>query len=99
MLGRHYKLTTAEVAVLLALLAGQRAEDVARLRRVKLCTVRTQVASLHAKLGLSRMDDVMRLVSGLPPMTGALRSPPMRSHGPAPLAAHAPATAWSIQVS
>ncbi len=71
-LGRLYALTPAEVSVLGGLLDGVRISDMARARKVKLSTVRTQVAALRAKLGVQRMDDITRLVAELPPMLGAL---------------------------
>ncbi len=71
-MGRVYSLTPAELSVLSSLLAGVRIGDMACARRVKLSTVRTQVATLRAKLGVQRIDDITRLVAELPPMRGAL---------------------------
>jgi DNA-binding CsgD family transcriptional regulator len=71
-LGRVYALTPAELEVLGSLLAGVRIGEMADARGVKLSTVRTQVASLRAKLGVQRVDDITRLVAELPPMQGAL---------------------------
>ena len=80
-LGRVYALTPAEVSVLSSLLAGVRISDMACARRVKLSTVRTQVAALRAKLGVQRIDDITRLVAELPPMRGALgRHDPLPGH-------------------
>lgn len=87
-LGRVFALTPAEVEVLTSLLAGVRIPDMAQSRGVKLSTVRTQVAALRAKLGVRRVDDILRLVAELPPMLGALgpAGPPgaNRPHGQAP---------------
>lgn len=66
-------LTPAEHGVLAALLAGVRATDVARTRGVEVSTVRTQITALRAKLGADRIDDLVRRVATLPPMTGVLR--------------------------
>ena len=80
-LGRVYSLTPAELSVLSNLLAGVRIGDMACARRVKLSTVRTQVAALRAKLGVQRIDDITRLVAELPPMRGALgRHDPLPDH-------------------
>jgi len=71
-LGRVFALTPAELSVLTSLLAGVRIGDMACRRGVKLSTVRTQVAALRSKLGVQRVDDIIRLVAELPPMLGAL---------------------------
>lgn len=86
-IGRLFALTPAEVDVLSSLLAGVRVGEMATARGVKLSTVRTQVAALRAKLGVQRVDDIIRLVAELPPMPGAV------GRHPAPLAPvrHAPA--------
>lgn len=75
MFGTLFALTQSERLVLIALLGGERIDSVAKNRGVTIATVRTQVSSLRAKLGVRRIDDVIRLVAGLPPMCGALRSP------------------------
>ena len=71
-LGRVFALTPAELSVLASLLAGVRIGDMACRRGVKLSTVRTQVAALRSKLGVQRVDDIIRMVAELPPMLGAL---------------------------
>lgn len=77
MLGKLCDLTHSERSVLVALLAGERVESVARRRGVKIATVRTQVGALRGKLGARRLEDLVRLAAGLPPMSGALRTPRM----------------------
>ncbi len=75
-LGGLYDLTDAEKAVLSGLVAGQRVGTLAHERGVAVSTVRTQVASLRAKFGVRRQDDLTRLVAELPPMVSALRGGP-----------------------
>jgi len=77
MLAKQCQLTPAERQVLGQLLAGQRVDEVAVARGVKLSTLRTQVVSLRAKLGADRIEDLVRIVAELPPMTGVLRCPPL----------------------
>jgi DNA-binding CsgD family transcriptional regulator len=77
MLGSIYELTSAEQRVLVGLLAGERVETIAGQRGVMLSTLRTQVYSLREKLGASRLEDLVRLAAGLPPMSSVLRSPPL----------------------
>lgn len=79
MIGGLYGLTTAEQQVLDGLLAGRRIEALAAERGVKVSTLRTQVASLRAKMGASRIEDLLRIVGELPPIMGALRSPPLHA--------------------
>ncbi|WP_458232995.1 helix-turn-helix transcriptional regulator [Roseateles sp. P5_E8] len=71
-LARLYDLTPTELSVLSSLLAGVRIADLARARSIKLSTARSHVASLRAKMGVQRLDDITRLVAELPPMRGAL---------------------------
>jgi DNA-binding CsgD family transcriptional regulator len=79
MLGKLCELTGAEQYVLGKLLAGQRVEEIARTRSVKLSTLRTQVSSLRDKLGARRLEDLVRMAAELPPMTTILRSPALRT--------------------
>jgi DNA-binding CsgD family transcriptional regulator len=79
--GKLCDLTQAERAVLVALAAGERVITVARQRGVKIATVRTQVSALRAKLGAERVEDLVRMVAVLPPVTGALRAPPLTLPG------------------
>lgn len=73
MLCRLHDLTHAEQRVLSGLLKGVRVNQLALEHGVKVSTIRTQVATLRAKLGVRRMEDALRLVAELPPMAGALR--------------------------
>lgn len=77
MLASIYELTCAEQRVLVGLLAGERVETIASQRGVMVSTLRTQVYSLREKLGASRLEDLVRLAAGLPPMRSVLRSPPL----------------------
>ena len=77
MLGSLYALTSAEQRVLVGLLAGQRVEAIACERGVAIATLRSQVGSLREKLGAGRLEDLVRLAAGLPPMSSVLRSPPV----------------------
>lgn len=84
-LAQLYALTPSEQEVLLAMLQGERVSQMSLRRQVQLCTVRTQVASLRAKFGVRRIDDILRVVAGLPPMRGALRGGGGRTAPAAPL--------------
>ena len=77
MLGSLYALTSAEQRILVGLLAGQRVEAIASERGVTIATLRSQVGSLREKLGAGRLEDLVRLAAGLPPMSSVLRSPPL----------------------
>lgn len=57
----RYGLTGAERAVLDALIAGHTPAGTAQLLQVSLTTVRTHIARLHEKFGVSRTLDVVRL--------------------------------------
>lgn len=84
MLGSLYALTSAEQRVLVGLLAGQRVEAIACERGVTVATLRSQVGSLREKLGAGRLEDLVRLAAGLPPMSSVLRSPPLWAAALAP---------------
>lgn len=73
MLCQLHELTSAEQRVLTGLLQGQRVSELATQHGVKVSTVRTQVAALRAKLGVSRMDEALLMAAELPPMVSALR--------------------------
>lgn len=60
-LARQHGLTLAERDVLAGLLTRHAVEQIARGRGVKLWTVRTQLASIQAKLGASSLDEVLRM--------------------------------------
>lgn len=72
---RLFELTPAERQVLTELLSGAAVSSLAKRRGVEVSTVRTQVAALRTKLGVRRIDDLIRLVAELPPMMSALRYP------------------------
>ena len=59
--------------VLAALGMGVAPADIAQEQGVKLSTVRTQIGSIRAKIGVSSITDLVRRVAALPPMVGALR--------------------------
>jgi DNA-binding NarL/FixJ family response regulator len=75
MLSKLFALTSAEQGVLTGLLAGERVEAIAVRRGVKLSTLRTQVSAVREKLGARRLEDLVRIASELPPISGVLRSP------------------------
>jgi len=81
MLCRRQGVTAAEQRVLEGLLQGLSAQELARQFDVELSTVRTQVSSLRAKLGVKRIDDALLLVAELPPMASALRHACVRDPG------------------
>jgi DNA-binding CsgD family transcriptional regulator len=74
MLGRQYELTFAERDVLVKLLDGATVAALAQARGVEVSTVRSQVAALRGKLGVRRIDDLIRMVAEMPSMVSALRS-------------------------
>ncbi|MBI3349590.1 MAG: hypothetical protein HY020_20570 [Burkholderiales bacterium] len=92
MLGSLYALTSAEQRILVGLLAGQRVEAIACERGVTIATLRSQVGSLREKLGAGRLEDLVRLAAGLPPMSSVLRSPPLRTGVMSPDGARAQAS-------
>jgi DNA-binding CsgD family transcriptional regulator len=71
--GKVHDLTAAECCVLLGLVNGKRLADMALERKVQMSTLRAQVASLRAKTGVSRVEDLILMVAAMPPMTSALR--------------------------
>jgi DNA-binding CsgD family transcriptional regulator len=82
MMGNMYALTGAEQQVLTGLLAGQRVEALAAERGVTVATLRSQVGSVREKLGAGRLEDLVRMAAGLPPMSSVLRSPPLWTSTP-----------------
>lgn len=58
-----FDLTPAEAALLQALIADQRIEDVAEARGVSVTTVRTQLAHLFRKTNTNRQPDLIRLAT------------------------------------
>jgi DNA-binding CsgD family transcriptional regulator len=70
---RAHRLTHAETAVLKGLCRGDRPVDIAREHSVALSTVRTHVGSIRAKTSVPSISALVRTVSMLPPIVGALR--------------------------
>lgn len=70
---RSFGLTPAETRVLEGLCGGIQPADVARLAKVKVSTVRTQIGSIRAKTGAVSIRELVRQVAVLPPLVGALR--------------------------
>ncbi len=64
---REQGCTSAETAVLEALLEGQTPEAIALQRDVRLCTVRTQIGQLRLKTGCRTIRELLDLVASLPP--------------------------------
>ena len=62
-----FGLTRAEAALALALLAGQRPEEIAEARQVKLSTVRFQLRAALDKTGTRGQSDLVRLLGRLVP--------------------------------
>jgi DNA-binding NarL/FixJ family response regulator len=65
---RQHSLTSAETAVLEALLDGLSPVDIASAKRVALSTVRTQIGQLRLKTGARSIRQLLDRVGGLPPM-------------------------------
>jgi DNA-binding CsgD family transcriptional regulator len=61
-----YGLTPAETEVANGLLTGFSVEEIARVRRVSISTVRSQLSSLLSKTGVKGQNDLMRLLATLP---------------------------------
>jgi DNA-binding CsgD family transcriptional regulator/PAS domain-containing protein len=61
-----YGLTPAETEIANALLTGFSLEEIARLRKVAIATVRSQMKGLMAKTGTQRQGDLVRLLATLP---------------------------------
>ncbi len=65
---REYGLTSAECTVLTALCTGLRPSDVAAHCGVAISTIRTQICSLRHKTGATHITDLVRMMTGLPPI-------------------------------
>ena len=72
----QHQLTHAERRVLQALIDGLRPADMAQDFGVALSTVRTQVATIRAKLGAERIESLMQMAAGLPPLAALLGHAP-----------------------
>jgi DNA-binding CsgD family transcriptional regulator/PAS domain-containing protein len=65
-LRKTYGLTPAETEIANALLTGFSLEEIARLRKVSIATVRSQMKGLMGKTDTQRQGDLIRLLSTLP---------------------------------
>jgi DNA-binding CsgD family transcriptional regulator len=73
---RSHKLTPVETLVLKSLCRGARPAEIARTQNVALSTVRTHVGSIRSKTSVPSIGALVRTVSMLPPIVGALRHTP-----------------------
>jgi len=73
---RGHKLTQAETSVLKGLCLGARPAEIARTHNVALSTVRSHVGSIRSKTSVPSIGALVRTVSMLPPIVGALRNTP-----------------------
>ncbi len=71
---RDHGLTIAECRVLGLLCVGAAPGEIARRQGVAVSTIRTQIGSIRAKTGTSNVGALIRRVSALPPLVGALQS-------------------------
>jgi DNA-binding NarL/FixJ family response regulator len=69
---RERCLTGAETHVLRALCEGERPVEIARRCGVALSTVRTQISSLRLTTGASCINELVRIVTMLPPIVPVL---------------------------
>ena len=88
MLSGRYGLTLAERRVLGALLRAVTPREIAVAHEVKLCTIRTQIASIQSKFGIRSIEGLMLRAAQVPPMAGALRLAGMSLPPAMSLAAH-----------
>jgi DNA-binding CsgD family transcriptional regulator len=70
---RHHQLTAAETRVLKMLCTGCRPADIAAAHGVRVCTVRTQIGSIRAKVGAPDVGSILRRVACLPPLPCLVR--------------------------
>jgi DNA-binding CsgD family transcriptional regulator len=70
---RSHDLTDAETQVLEALCRGATASQIARGRRVKLSTVRSQIGAIRQKTDTDKIASLVRKMGMLPPLVGTLR--------------------------
>ncbi|KQP19353.1 LuxR C-terminal-related transcriptional regulator [Pseudorhodoferax sp. Leaf265] len=68
LLGINAGLTSAERQVLADMAAQRKPSRIAHERQVTIATVRTQIASLYAKLGVRSQQELMCLLGGVPPL-------------------------------
>jgi DNA-binding NarL/FixJ family response regulator len=65
-LGHLYGLTSAEIAVMGAIVSGFSIQEIADLRHVSVNTIRQQLKELLAKTGSHRQTDLVRLALSVP---------------------------------
>jgi DNA-binding NarL/FixJ family response regulator len=65
---RQCSLSSAETAVLEALLEGMAPADIARAKHVAVSTIRTQIGQLRQKTGSRSVRQLLKRLGGLPPM-------------------------------
>ena len=70
---RQHNLTSAELAVLEGLLAGEQPVAIARAKGVALSTVRTQIGQLRLKTGAHSIRELLDFVGALPPMMAVVQ--------------------------
>lgn len=80
LLGISAGLTGAERRVLADLASQQKPTRIAKSRQVTISTVRTQIASLYAKLGVRSQQELLCLVGGVPPLAVKLFASETRHH-------------------
>ncbi|MDH4391637.1 MAG: LuxR C-terminal-related transcriptional regulator [Aquabacterium sp.] len=66
---QNHGLTPAEAAVLDALCEGLKPAQIASAGKVAVCTVRSQISAVRNKTGARSIGHLLRMVSGLPPIT------------------------------
>ncbi len=70
---RQHGFTSAETAVLEALLAGEQPSAIARAKGVALSTVRTQIGQLRLKTGAHSIRQLLERMEALPPMMAVVQ--------------------------
>jgi DNA-binding CsgD family transcriptional regulator len=70
---RSLKLTPAETRVLEMLCEGVSPNRIAKVQKVAVCTVRTQIGAIRNKTGADGIPALVRQVAKLPPVMSALR--------------------------
>ncbi len=73
MFARLHRLSPTETNVLLAIVEGHSAEEVAIAHRVAISTVRTQLNQVRAKTGARTLRDLVRRVAVLPPLVACVK--------------------------
>jgi DNA-binding CsgD family transcriptional regulator len=81
---RSHKLTQAETLVLKGLCHGATPAEIARNHKVAMSTVRTHVGSIRSKTSAPSIGALVRTISMLPPIIGALRQGVTAQIGPIP---------------